>query len=121
LVSRACFLSGLRKIDTKYKGKRQEHWRPKAVYHYIQDVYLKPDFIVDISNHWEGKMKAVLSYSSQFYNPNSNEPESPISGEDFLKNLEGRARSYGRLIGADFGEGFTTERPAGIDLFDGLK
>ncbi|MBD78334.1 MAG: bacillithiol biosynthesis deacetylase BshB1 [Crocinitomicaceae bacterium] len=119
LVSRACFLSGLVKIETKIDGQTQEPWRPKAVYHYIQDYYIKPDFIVDVSEHWEKRMEAVLAYSSQFYNPNSDEPESQISSKEFLKTIKGRARAFGRLIGTEYGEGFTLERPMGIqNMFD---
>lgn len=110
LVSRACFLSGLVKIDTN-----QEPWRPKAVYHYIQDRAIQPDVVIDISQHWERKMKSILAYSSQFYNPASDEPSSPISSKEFIQFLEGRAREFGRMIGVEYGEGFTTERPIGVN------
>lgn len=119
LVSRACFLSGLVKVETTFEGQKQLPWRPKSVYHYIQDYYLKPDFIIDVSDYWEQRMKSVLAYSSQFFNPNSNEPKSPISSEEFLKTIEGRARDYGRLVGAEFGEGFTVEKPIKVNsMFD---
>ncbi len=119
LISRACFLSGLVKVETSFDGVKQEPWRPKVVYHFIQDQYINPDFIVDVSDYWEKKMESILAYSSQFYNPNSDEPESPISGKEFLMTVEGRARDYGRLIGAEYGEGFTVERSIGVNnMFD---
>lgn len=114
LVSRACFLSGLVKIESG-----QNAWRPKSVYNYVQDRGIKPDFVVDITACWEKKMESIMAYSSQFYDPNSNEPESPISSKEFKDFLEGRAREFGRMIGVEFGEGFTTERPVGVqDVFD---
>ncbi len=116
LVSRACFLSGLVRIDTN-----QEPWRPNSVYHYIQDRNINPDFVVDISEHWDQKMKSILAYSSQFYNPESDEPNSPISSKEFIQFLESRAREFGRMIGAEFGEGFTTERPVGVNDIFSLK
>ena len=119
LTSDAVFLSGLRKIETSWDGQQQEAWRPKMVYHYIQDHYIKPDFIVDISDEWATKMASIHAFSSQFYDPNSNEPQSPISSREFMDNLEGRALQYGRLIGSKYGEGFTTARPIGVNsLFD---
>ena len=113
LVADACFLSGLRKIETQRHGKKQDAWRPKAVYHYIQDYYIKPDIIVDITPYFETKMKSIQAYSSQFYTAGTQEPETPISGKDFLEFLEARAREFGRLIGVTYAEGFTTPRPPG--------
>lgn len=113
-ASRACFLAGLRKIETRYQDEFQEAWRPRAVYHYIQDRFIQPDLIVDITDYFKPKMDAVLAYKSQFYQPGSDEPETPISSADYLEFLEGRAREMGRLIGARYGEGFTVERPAGV-------
>jgi N-acetylglucosamine malate deacetylase 1 len=121
LVHDACFLSGLRKIETIYGGIKQEHWRPKAVYHYIQDYYTKPDVIVDITPYFEQKIQCIKAFSSQFYDPNSNEPESPISTKDFWDFLDGRAREYGRLIGTTYGEGFTVKRPIGISDISQLR
>lgn len=119
LVSEACFLAGLRKIETSYNGKLQEVYRPKAVYHYIQDRYIKPDFVIDITEFYDRKLEAVKAYKSQFYNPNSNEPKTPISGEDFLLSLNGRMSEFGRSIGVFYAEGFTTERTIGVSsLFD---
>jgi bacillithiol biosynthesis deacetylase BshB1 len=111
LVSRACYLSGLRKIKTA----KQEQWRPKAVYHYIQDYYIRPDFVVDVTAFIPIKMKAIKAYKSQFYDPASSEPETPISGKDFLEFNLSRAAELGRLIGVKYGEGFTIERPIGVN------
>ena len=113
LVHDACFLSGLRKIENIYACVKQEHWRPKAVYHYIQDYYTKPDLIFDITPYFDRKLESIKAFSSQFYDPNSNEPESPISTKDFMQFLDGRAREFGRLIGTAYGEGFTVKRTIG--------
>lgn len=119
LVSDSLFLAGLRKIETELEGAQQERWRPMSVYHYIQDHYHEPDFVVDITDTWEVKMDAIKAFKSQFYDPNSTEPETPISGKEFFDFLESRARQFARPIGAEFAEGFTTERPPGVeDLFD---
>lgn len=119
LVSDALFISGLRKVETTWQGVSQEAWRPKAVYHYIQDRYLKPDFVIDVSSVWQQRMKAVMAYDSQFYNPDSKEPVSPIATKEFLQTVEGKAAIFGRNIGVQFAEGFTTERTLGVrDLFD---
>lgn len=113
LVHDACFLSGLIKIQTTHNGTAQEAWRPKQVYHYIQDYYTKPDVIVDITPFYHRKIKAIEAFSSQFYDPNSIEPDTPISGKDFWDFLEGRARQFGRLVKVTYGEGFTVKRPIG--------
>lgn len=113
LVHDACFLSGLRKIQTSHQNTEQEAWRPKAVYHYIQDYYTKPDVIFDITPYYETKMKSVAAFSSQFFSINSDEPETPISSENFWKFLDARARQFGRLINTTYGEGFTVKRPIG--------
>ncbi len=121
LVSDACFLSGLRKIETVHKDENtiQEPWRPKAVYHYIQWKDLEPDVAVDVSGYMDKKMASVLAYKTQFFDPNSDEPETPISSKNFTDSIEYRARNLGRLVGADFAEGFTVERyPAVESLFD---
>lgn len=115
----AAFLSGLVKIETSDNGNKQSPWRPEAVYHYVQSQFIPPAFVVDISGQWEVKMKAVKSFSSQFYDPESKEPETYISKPGFLKMLEARAIEYGHAIGADYGEGFTVRRLMGINcLFD---
>lgn len=114
LVKRAAFLSGLLKIETLIDGKSQEKWRPKQVFHYIQDEYIEPDFVIDISDEMEGKMKSILAYSSQFFNPESKEPQTPISSQEFMDFLDGRARQFGRTIGAKHGEGFTSSNPVSV-------
>jgi bacillithiol biosynthesis deacetylase BshB1 len=116
----ASFLSGLTKIDTVDEdGSPQPAWRPEAVYHYVQSHFITPDFIVDISGQWETKMKAVKAFRSQFFNPESNEPETYISKPGFLKMVEARAIEYGHAIGAAYGEGFTVRRFPGVNsLFD---
>ena len=119
LVSDACFLSGLIKIETEINGQTQEKWRPKQVYHYIQWKNIEPDFVVDVSDFIDIKMKNVLAYKTQFYNPNSEEPETPISSKNFTDSIIYRARDLGRLINADYAEGFTVERFVAVNsLFD---
>lgn len=121
LVSDACFLSGLIKIDTKHEDRDQwqDAWRPKSVYHYIQWKDIEPDIVVNVTGYMETKLNAVMAYSSQFYNPKSNEPETPISSKNFTDSIEYRARNLGRLIGTEYGEGFTVERyPAVESLFN---
>ncbi|RBW63180.1 bacillithiol biosynthesis deacetylase BshB1 [Tenacibaculum sp. E3R01] len=110
LVSDACFLSGLLKIETTIEGVNQDKWRPKQVYHYIQWKNIEPDFVIDVSGYMDKKIDAVLAYSSQFYDPKSTEPETPITSENFTDSINYRARDLGRLIGVDFAEGFTSER-----------
>ncbi|NNK59140.1 MAG: bacillithiol biosynthesis deacetylase BshB1, partial [Flavobacteriaceae bacterium] len=123
LVSDACFLSGLVKIDTKHEDEDgwQEPWRPKQVYHYIQWKNLEPDFVVDISGVIDTKMAAVLAYKTQFYDPKSTAPETPISSKNFTDSVKYRARDLGRLIGTDYGEGFTAERYPAVDSLFHLK
>ena len=112
-------MSGLRKLETEKNGKPQEAWRPKYVYHYIQNNYIEPDLVVDISDHWQAKINSILAFQSQFYNPDSREPESFISRPDFLDFIEARSREMGHKINVKYGEGFTVERVPGIrDLFD---
>ncbi|EPR69913.1 bacillithiol biosynthesis deacetylase BshB1 [Cyclobacterium qasimii] len=119
LASHACFISGLRKLETELDGVSQEPWRPKFVYHYIQNQYLEPDLVVDVSDYWEIKKESILAFKSQFHDPNSNEPESFISSPEFLDFIEARSRELGHKINVKFGEGFTVERVAGVkDLFD---
>jgi len=110
LVSDACFLSGLVKIETELEGKQQEKWRPKHVYHYIQWKNIAPDFVIDVTGFTQKKQAAVLAYSSQFYDPNSKEPESPITSKTFIESINYRSRDLGRLIGVEYAEGFTSER-----------
>ena len=120
LVSDACFLSGLRRIETVLDGERQEAWRPKIVYHYIQWKNIEPDFVVDVSGFMEIKEKAVMAYSSQFYDPNSKEPVSPIATKNFTDSINYRARDLGRLVFVDYAEGFTTERYLAVNSLDNL-
>lgn len=116
LIYDACFISGLRRIETMGDdGRPQEAWRPKFIYHFIQDRYIKPDFIVDITPHWKKKEEAIRAFRSQFYDPNSNEPNSYISSPEFLEFLEARSKEYGHAIGVKYGEGFTTQRIIGVD------
>ena len=115
LVSDACFLSGLRKIETEFNKEKQDTWRPKHVYHYIQWKNIKPEFVVDITGYSEIKVAAILAYDSQFYNPDTNEPETPIATKNFLESLNYRSQDLGRLIGVDYAEGFTTERHLGVN------
>lgn len=114
LVSDACFLSGLRKIETEYNGEPQQAWRPKAVYHYIQWENLVPDIVVDITGFNAKRVEAILAYKSQFYDPNSKDPVTPIATKNFLESLDYRAQDLGRLIGTELGEGFTAERYVGV-------
>lgn len=122
LVSDACFLSGLVKIDTQMDGddEWQEPWRPKLVYHFIQWKNLEPDFVVDVSGFIEKKTEAIMAYSSQFYDPKSKEPETPISSKNFTDSVNYRARDLGRLVGVEHAEGFTVERFVAVDSLDAL-
>ena len=120
LVSDACFLSGLIKIETELEGQQQEKWRPSQVYHYLQWKSSTPDFVVNVSDFMEVKIKAVLAYGSQFYNPRSKEPETPISSENFTDSVQYRAKDLGRLIGVEFAEGFTAERYVAVENLDKL-
>lgn len=119
LVAESCFYSGLIKVETFEDSIKQKVWRPKALYHYIQDYHIEPDFVIDVSDYWDKKIEAVLAFSSQFYNPNSLEKETPISSKSFLDFLSARARVVGRPINAEYGEGFTSTRYIGVEnLFD---
>jgi bacillithiol biosynthesis deacetylase BshB1 len=119
LASDACFLSGLKKIETSVDGKSQEKWRPKTVYHYIQWQHIEPDVVVDVSGFIGKKCDAVFAYSSQFHDPNNKDGDTPISSETFKESINYRSRDLGRLIGTEYGEGFTVERYPAVDsLFD---
>ncbi|CAM1346540.1 bacillithiol biosynthesis deacetylase BshB1 [Tenacibaculum crassostreae] len=120
LVSDACFLSGLLKIETELNGVKQGKWRPKQVYHYIQWKNIEPDFVVDVTGFINKKIDAVMAYSSQFYDPKSEEPETPITSKNFTDSIEYRARDLGRLIGVDYAEGFTSERYVAVEDFSKL-
>ncbi len=123
LAKSAYFLSGLKKIITySASGQVEEAWRPQALYHYIQDYYLEPSLVVDISPYWEKKLESIQAFSSQFYHPDHSsdqEPRTPISSKDFIQFLEGRAREMGRMIGVEFGEGLIKATPPGVkSLYD---
>lgn len=117
LTSDACFLSGLLKIETFLEGKKQEHWRPKQVYHYIQWQPIEPDFVVDISGYNHIKVASVKAYGTQFYKESEDVSavKTPISNPNFLDSVTYRGRDLGRLIGVDHAEGFTVERYVGVD------
>ena len=115
IVSDACFLSGLLKIETEFNGNKQEKWRPKQVYHYIQWKNIEPDFVVDVTGFMDKKNASVMAYSSQFFDPDSKEPETPITSKNFTDSIEYRARDLGRLIGVDFAEGYTSERYVAVE------
>jgi len=118
LVEDAAFLSGLRKIETFAEGEKQQEWRPKYIFHYIQDRFLQPDFVFDISDFIEEKMKSVLCYKTQFYNPDLNEPETYISSPEFFESVKARAMMLGKRIGVKYGEGYITRKMVGIGSFD---
>lgn len=115
LVEKACFLAGLKRIETG-----QEAWRPKKIFHYIQWFPLKPDFILDVSGYLEKKKEACLAYSTQFYDPKNTDPNTPISSKTFLESIEYRAKDLGMLIGTDAGEGFMVRGYYGLKDFEGI-
>jgi bacillithiol biosynthesis deacetylase BshB1 len=120
LIADACFLAGLRKIVTTYEGKQQEAWRPKRVFHMIQDRFIEPSFIVDITDTMDAKMESVKAYKSQFHDPNSNEPMTYIASQGFLDNIVNRASQLGKQIGVRYAEGFVCENVPGIADLDQL-
>ncbi|MGB3079861.1 MAG: bacillithiol biosynthesis deacetylase BshB1 [Saprospiraceae bacterium] len=111
LVSESCFLAGLPKIGVNISGQALAAWRPRHVYHMIQDRYISPDICVDITPYIDKKTEAVMAFKSQFYDPISPEPNTPISGLDFQEFLKARAREMGRLIGVEYAEGYTSDSP----------
>lgn len=119
LVKESAFYSGLMRIETQVDGAKQDAWRPKAVYHYVQDQQLKADFVVDVTAFVDKKMEAIQAFKSQFFDAKSTEPVSPISVENFLDVIKGRMAVYGRDISVDFAEAYTVDRSIGVDnLFD---
>jgi bacillithiol biosynthesis deacetylase BshB1 len=120
LVSDACFLSGLRKIETSVDGENQDAWRPKLVYHYMQWKNLVPDFVVDITGFTDKKIESIVAYRSQFYDANSKEPESPITSKNFFESLNYRSQDLGRIVGVDHAEGFTVERYLAVNSLGDL-
>jgi N-acetylglucosamine malate deacetylase 1 len=123
LVIDAAFLSGLIKIETNDENNRkQEAWRPKYVFNYIQDLYFKPDFVIDISSVFDKKIESIEAFSTQFYHPNSSdaEPQTYISSPEFLESIINRAKMYGKMIGVKYAEGFVSKKMIGIKTFDSL-
>ena len=120
LVSTACFLAGLPKIKTSIKNQEQEAWRPTQVLHYIQWKPIKPDFVIDVSEEIETKVLAAKAYKSQFFDPASDEKETPISSQQFIDSVSYRASDLGRLIGVSYAEGFTSDKLIGLENFDSL-
>ena len=120
LVSDACFLSGLRRIETEVDGQQQEAWRPRVVYHYIQWKNLVPDFVVDVTGFMDVKVDSLMAYSSQFYDPNSTDPVTPIATKNFKDSILYRAADLGRLIGSEYAEGFTVERYVAVNSLGDL-
>jgi len=123
LVDTAIFLSGLRKIETYNNGQLQQPWRPNLQLSFIQDEYIKPDIIVDVTEHWDKKIESIKAFGSQFYNPEweQNEPQTYISAPGFIEGIEGRAREFGKVIGVTYAEGFTSRRVLGVDSLFSLK
>ncbi len=118
LVADAAFLAGLRKIETASNGITQQAWRPKYVFRYIQDRMLQPDFVIDITDVFEQKIEAIKAYKSQFYNSDTNEPETYISTPGFLDSVIYRHKWFGKMIGVKFAEGFITDKMIGLKNFD---
>jgi bacillithiol biosynthesis deacetylase BshB1 len=120
LVEDSAFLSGLRKIETFYNGEKQQEWRPNLVLHFIQDNYIKPDILIDVTDFWDKKLDSIHAFGSQFFNPGwENEPQTYISSPEFIQVIEARAREYGKSIGVKYAEGFISRKMLGVnDLFD---
>lgn len=115
LVREAVFLAGLKKVETEWNGEKQKPWRPKSLFFYIQDRHMEPDFAVDISEYVDAKIESIQAFKTQFFNPDSKEPVTPISKKDFFEFLMGRWKEFGRSIGVDYAEGFTVERVPGVE------
>ena len=123
LTADSSFLSGLRKVETKdEQGNDQQPWRPKYVFHYIQDRYHEPDFVIDSTDVFEQRMEAVKAYTTQFYNPDNEDdgPQTYISTAAFLESVIARARVIGKKIGVQYGEGFNSEKTLGLKNMDSL-
>ncbi|ASU33302.1 bacillithiol biosynthesis deacetylase BshB1 [Mucilaginibacter xinganensis] len=121
LVEESAFLAGLRKIETSFNGELQHAWRPKQTLHFIQDNYIRPDILIDITNFWDTKVESIKAFGSQFFNPDwsADEPQTYISSPDFIQIVEARAREFGKSIGVKYAEGFTSRKILGVDtLFD---
>ncbi|MFL9843640.1 bacillithiol biosynthesis deacetylase BshB1 [Flavobacterium rhizosphaerae] len=120
LVSDGCFLSGLRRIETESDNMPQQPWRPRSVYHYIQWKNLTPDFVVDVTGFMDIKVSSIMAYKSQFYDPDSKEPVTPIATKNFKDSILYRAADLGRLINSEYAEGFTTERLLAVNALEDL-
>jgi bacillithiol biosynthesis deacetylase BshB1 len=120
LVSDAAFLSGLRKVETIYEGITQTAWRPAYTFHYIQDRFIQPSFVIDITSYMERKMEAVLAYGTQFTNADTTEPQTYISSPQFLETVKARALMLGKRIGVGYAEGYITEKIIGFSNFDAI-
>lgn len=120
LVQTACYLSGLKKIETTHNGQQQIAWRPKLVLRYIQDYFIKPDVVFDMTDYYDTKIASIKAFETQFFDAKSKEPETPISVPHFLDVIEGRCLDMGRYIGVKYAEGFTTTRPVGISDLSAL-
>ncbi len=120
LVETSVFLSGLVKIETRFENESQQEWRPKLTLHFIQDNYIKPDILIDITAYWDKKIESIQAYGSQFYNPDwKEENQTYISSAEFYPAIEARAREFGKTIGAKYAEGFTSRKILGVNnLFD---
>lgn len=122
LVETAAFLAGLRKVETICDGKAQEAWRPGLVLHFIQDNYIKPDILIDVTAYWDKKVESIKAFGSQFFNPEwQNEPQTYISSPEFIEVVESRAREFGKSIGVKYAEGFTSKKILGVDNLSDLK
>ena len=116
LVETSVFLSGLRKIETSINGEAQQPWRPDLLLHFIQDEYIKPDILIDVTEHWDKKIESIHAFGSQFFNPNwENEPQTYISSPEFVQVIEARAREFGKAIKVKYAEGFTSRKILGVD------
>jgi len=120
LVSDAAFLSGLRKIETIHEGITQSAWRPAYTFHYIQDRFIQPSFVIDITAYMERKMEAVLAYGTQFTSADTSEPQTYISSPQFLETVKARALMLGKRIGVGYAEGYITEKIIGFSNFDAI-
>ncbi len=121
LAKEAWFYSGLRKLKTRDRGKDQEPWRPRNYFEFMQKYEFEPSFIVDVSDVFSVRMAAIRAHTSQFYDPNSIEPETLLSHKSFLDFIETRIRYYGSEIGVKYGEPFYSVEPIGIENPFNLK
>ena len=120
MVEDAAFLSGLGKIETVKDGSKQNPWRPKYVLHYIQDRFLQPNFVFDISSVFEQKLEAIKAYDSQFHTGKADGPQTYISTPEFLDSVVYRHKWFGKMIGVKYAEGFISNKMIGVNSFDAL-